>query len=42
MATASQHVIQRGVNRSVCFCDGLDPEFYLACLGERTGTLWDS
>ena len=27
-----QHVIQRGVDRSVCFCDDLDRQFYLAVL----------
>ena len=26
------HVVQRGVNRGVCFIDDLDREFYLACL----------
>lgn len=27
-----QHVIQRGVNRTACFCDELDYRFYLATL----------
>ena len=31
-----QHVVQRGVDRSVCFCDDRDREFYLACLGESS------
>ena len=34
VAGVAQHVIQRGVNRSVCFCDNLDREFYLATLRE--------
>ena len=34
----AQHVIQRGVDRSVCFWDDLDREFYLACLGEVAAT----
>ena len=34
----AQHVIQRGVDRSVCFCDDLDREFYLACLSEVAHT----
>ena len=34
VAGVAQHVIQRGVNRSACFCDDLDREFYLASLQE--------
>ena len=33
-----QHVIQRGVDRSVCFCDDLDRQFYLAVL--ESGAYW--
>ena len=33
-----QHVVQRGVNRSVCFRDDLDLEFYLAALEETLRT----
>ena len=33
-----QHIVQRGVNRSVCFCDNLDREFYLAALEEAIRT----
>jgi putative transposase len=38
VARIAQHVIQRGVNRSVCFCDDLDHEFYLASLQEASVT----
>ena len=38
VAGVAQHVIQRGVNRSVCFCDDLDHEFYLASLQEASVT----
>lgn len=34
VAGVPQHLIQRGVDRSVCFCDDLDREFYLANLQE--------
>jgi putative transposase len=30
----AQHIIQRGVDRGVCFCDDLDRAFYLATLSE--------
>ena len=33
----AQHVIQRGVDRGVCFCDEYDREFYLATLSEVAG-----
>jgi putative transposase len=33
----AQHVIQRGVDRSVCFVDDSDREFYLAMLSEVAG-----
>ena len=29
------HIVQRGVDRAVCFCDDLDREFYLASLCEE-------
>lgn len=34
VAGVPQHVIQRGVNRSVCFCDEFDHRFYLETLRE--------
>lgn len=34
VANVPQHVIQRGVNRSVCFCDELDYRFYWTSLRE--------
>jgi len=34
IAGIAQHVIQRGVNRSVCFCDDWDRRFYLSSLQE--------
>ncbi|MEE4360396.1 MAG: hypothetical protein V2I63_02615 [Pseudomonadales bacterium] len=30
----AQHIIQRGVDRGVCFCDNFDRELYLAILSE--------
>ncbi len=36
VAGVAQHVIQRGVDRAVCFCDDLDHEFYLASLQEAS------
>lgn len=34
VAGVPQHVIQRGVNRSACFCDEFDHRFYLETLRE--------
>lgn len=34
VADVPQHVIQRGVNRCVCFCDEFDHRFYLEALRE--------